>query len=79
MNKKLIAFLVLVVLALILIIQNTQRVSLNFFFWSLVLPLVVLVLTIFALGFVIGFLVAKIKGPRDEKTAAQGTIKDRNI
>jgi uncharacterized integral membrane protein len=62
MNKKLVMILVLVGLALILIFQNTQSVSLNFFFWSLVQPLVVLVLTIFALGFIIGFLAARMKG-----------------
>ena len=38
MNKKLIVMLVLIGLALILILQNTQSVSLDFFFWSLVMP-----------------------------------------
>jgi len=67
MNKKLIVILVLVGLALILIFQNTQSVYLHIFFWKLVQPMVVLVVTLFALGFVIGFLAAKMKGPRDEK------------
>jgi uncharacterized integral membrane protein len=75
MNKKLIMILVLVGLALILIFQNTQSVSLNIFFWSLVQPLVVLVVTIFALGFIIGFLAARMKGPRDEKLPNRGAIK----
>lgn len=75
MNKKLIIILVLVGLALILIFQNTQSVSLNIYFWSLVQPLVVLVLTIFALGFLIGFLSARMKGPRDEKPQNRGAIK----
>jgi uncharacterized integral membrane protein len=54
-------------LALILIFQNTQSVYLHIFFWKLVQPMVVLVVTLFALGFVIGFLAAKMKGPRAEK------------
>lgn len=74
MNKKLIVILVLIGLALILIIQNTQSVSLNFFFWSLVMPQVILVATLFALGFVIGFLAAKMKGPRDEKLESRRNI-----
>ena len=68
-NKKLllIIILVLVGLALILIFQNTQSVYLHIFFWKLVQPMVVLVVTLFALGFVIGFLAAKMKGPRGIK------------
>lgn len=64
MKKKLIVILVLVGLLLVLIIQNTQNVSLNFFFWNIMMPQVILVLILFALGFVIGFLVAKMKGPK---------------
>lgn len=62
MKNKLIVILVLVGLLLVLIIQNTQNVSLNFFFWNIMIPQVILVLILFTLGFVIGFLVAKMKG-----------------
>ena len=62
MKNKLIVILVLVGLLGVLIIQNTQNVSLNFFFWNIMMPQVILVLILFALGFVIGFLVAKMKG-----------------
>jgi uncharacterized integral membrane protein len=65
----------LIGLILTLIFQNTQSVSLNFFFWSLPLPLVVLVMGLLALGFVIGFLAAKMKGPRDEKLKSRRNIK----
>jgi uncharacterized integral membrane protein len=65
MNKKWIVILVLIGLVLILIFQNTQSVFLKFFFWSLVMPQVILVVALLALGFVIGFLAAKMKGPRD--------------
>ncbi|MBP1748665.1 MAG: hypothetical protein H6Q52_1204 [Deltaproteobacteria bacterium] len=61
MNKKLIVILVLVGLLLILIIQNVQNISLNIFFWNIMMPQVILVLILFALGFVIGFLAAKMK------------------
>lgn len=61
MKKKLIVILVLVGLLLILIIQNIQNISLNIFFWNIMMPQVILVLILFALGFVIGFLVAKMK------------------
>ncbi|MBI5585895.1 MAG: DUF1049 domain-containing protein [Deltaproteobacteria bacterium] len=75
MNKKLIVILVLVGLAMILILQNTQSVALNFFFWSLVLPLVILVLTVFVLGFIIGLLAARMKGSRYEKIQNRLNIK----
>jgi uncharacterized integral membrane protein len=61
MKKKLIGILVLVGLLLILVIQNFQNVSLNIFFWNILIPQVILVLMVFALGFVIGFLTAKLK------------------
>jgi len=61
MKKKLIVILVLVGLLVILIIQNIQNISLHIFFWNIMMPQVFLVLILFALGFVIGFLVAKMK------------------
>jgi uncharacterized integral membrane protein len=61
MKNKLIVILVLIGLLLILIIQNTQNVSLNIFFWNMMMPQIILVLILFALGFVIGFLAAKMK------------------
>ena len=61
MKKKLIVILVLAGLLLVLIIQNIQNISLNIFFWNIMMPQVILVLILFALGFVIGFLVAKMK------------------
>jgi len=62
MKKKLIVILVLVGFLLILIIQNTQNVSLNIFFWNIMIPHLVLILL--ALGFVLGFLAAKMKGSK---------------
>ena len=64
MKKKFIVILVLIGLLLILIIQNTQNVSLNIFFWNIMMPQVILVLILFVLGFVIGFLIAKMKGSK---------------
>ena len=61
MKKKLIVILVLLGLLVILIIQNTQNISLHIFFWNIMMPQVILVLVLFTLGFVIGFLVAKMK------------------
>lgn len=60
MKKKLIVVLVLVGLLLILIVQNIQNISLNIFFWNIMMPEVILVLILFAPGFVVGFLAAKM-------------------
>ena len=63
-NMKLIVILVLVGLLLVLVIQNTQIVSLNIFFWSIMTPQIILVPILFALGFLAGFLAAKINHSR---------------
>jgi uncharacterized integral membrane protein len=54
-------------LVLIPILQKTQNVSLNFFFWSLVLPLVILVVRLFVSGFVITFLAGRIQSQKVNK------------
>jgi uncharacterized integral membrane protein len=54
-------------LVLIPILQKTQNVSLNFFFWSLVLPLVILVVRLFVSGFVIAFLAGRIQSQKVNK------------
>ncbi len=70
MKAKLIAILVIVVLALIILIQNAHTVTFELLFWKAEISQVLLVLIMLAIGFLLGFLIAKLTGrrrePRDE-------------
>jgi uncharacterized integral membrane protein len=64
MKPKVIIILIVAVLALIVLFQNTQDVVLRFLFWSRPVSQVVLILLTLALGFVAGFIAAKLSGRR---------------
>jgi uncharacterized integral membrane protein len=64
MKAKLIAILVIVILALVILIQNSQLVIFKLFFWKAEISQLLLVLLMLAIGFVLGFLVAKLTGRR---------------
>lgn len=60
MNIKLIAVLVVLVLTLVTVLQNTAVVTLRFLFWERSMSqIAVLLLTLFT-GFVLGLLVASL-------------------
>lgn len=62
MSPKGIAVLVLVFLCLIVFFQNTTQVDLRIFFWTISAPQVILLPVIMLIGFVFGFVVAKLTG-----------------
>ena len=62
MRAKMIAILIALILALIILVQNTQVVTFRLFFWSAEISQLLLVLLTLALGFVLGFLIAKLTG-----------------
>lgn len=62
MKAKLITLLIVLVLALIVLVQNTHVVSFRLLFWSVDMSMVVLVLLMLLIGFVLGFVVAKLTG-----------------
>jgi uncharacterized integral membrane protein len=62
MKAKLITLLIVLVLALIVLVQNTHVVAFRLLFWSGEMSLVVLVLLVLLIGFVLGFVVAKLMG-----------------
>jgi uncharacterized integral membrane protein len=69
MKAKVIVVLVVLVLALIILVQNTQIVTFRLLFWSAEISQLLLVLLTLALGFVLGFLVAKLTGRKKAKSA----------
>ena len=67
MKTKTIIILVLIALFVIILIQNTQVVTLRLFFWKLGMSQIILIPLIMAIGFVIGFIVSKVIGQRKSK------------
>ena len=64
-NPKFIAGLVLAILFLIFLFQNTQVVTLRLYFWKISMSQIILIPLVLILGFLIGYIVAKVtkKGP----------------
>jgi uncharacterized integral membrane protein len=68
-NPKVIAGLVVGVLFVIFLFQNMDEVALRVYFWQVSMPKIILVPLAILVGFVAGYVVAKIKG-KPRKTAA---------
>jgi len=64
MRLKFIIMLVLIALFLIILIQNTQVVTLRLFFWKVGMSQIILIPVTMAMGFVIGLIVARMTGNR---------------
>lgn len=60
MKAKNIIIIILVIVALILIAQNTRIVPLQLLFWQIWMSQIVLVILMLAIGFAIGFILAKM-------------------
>jgi len=67
MRPKFIVVLVLIALFLIILIQNTQVVTLRLFFWKVGMSQIILIPLTMAIGFVVGFIVAKVTGNQIRK------------
>lgn len=61
-NFKVIAGLVVGVLFLIFLFQNMDDVTLRLYFWTVSMPKIILVPLAILVGFVAGFVLAKIRG-----------------
>jgi len=70
-KPKTIVVLVLVALFVIILIQNTQVVSLRLFFWKLSLSQIILIPSTILIGFVFGYIVVKITGNTHKKKKAR--------
>ena len=67
MRVKLIIISVLFLLFAILASQNTVSTELKFFFWSVQVPLIVMIVVIFLLGLVIGMVFASMYERKKKK------------
>jgi len=60
MKPKTIIILVLIVLAIVVVIQNSQMVTLQLFFWKIMMSRIIFMVGLLVVGFILGFLVAKM-------------------
>jgi uncharacterized integral membrane protein len=69
-SRKLVAGLVLVVLAVVFVFQNTGRGRISFLFWHLTMPAWIWLLSIFVVGVVVGSVFPWLR--RSKRRAAKG-------
>lgn len=67
MKAKQIFLLMLAAIFLIIILQNTEDILVTFFFWSVTLPKIVVLITAALIGFVSGILIFSITTKRKLK------------
>ena len=60
MSPKTIIILVLIVLAIVIVIQNSEMVTLQLFFWKIMMSRIIFMVGLLVVGFALGFLVAKM-------------------
>jgi uncharacterized integral membrane protein len=57
MKAKIVIIIVLAVLLIIFVLQNTEVVNINFWFWDLSIPRALLLFVCFAMGLIIGLII----------------------
>ncbi len=57
MKTKIFVIVLLAVLLIIFVLQNTEMVIVNFFFWDISIPRALLIFVCFAMGLVFGVLI----------------------
>jgi uncharacterized integral membrane protein len=67
MKPKLIVVLILIALFLVILIQNIHPVTLRLFFWKVGMSQIILIPITMGIGFVAGFIVAKVTGNKTKK------------
>jgi uncharacterized integral membrane protein len=60
MKTKTIFVLVLIVLAVVLVIQNSAMVELQIFFWKIIMSRIIFMVGLLVVGFALGFLLARL-------------------
>ncbi len=71
MKTKVFVIALLAVLLIIFVLQNTEMVIINLFFWDISIPRALLIFVCFAMGLVIGLLIpssGKKEVPETEKS-----------
>ena len=61
MNTKVVVMLVAIVLAVVVMLQNTAPTTIKLLLWSVSVPRILLIVILVLLGFVIGYMAATMK------------------
>ncbi len=64
-RPKVIAIIVIAILALIILFQNMATVTFSLFFWTVQVSQLLLVLIMLVIGYALGFLTAKLGGKKE--------------
>ncbi len=72
-NTKLIITIVLIILAGVIIFQNTVLVDLKMLFWSFQASLIILLILVLIIGIIIGYFLPKIIGESKTKNSAENS------
>ena len=68
MNTKIIVMLTAILLAVIIMVQNTQVIRMRLLFWSLDISKILLLVILLLLGFVVGYVVATISNKKSSES-----------
>ena len=72
-NTKLVITIVLLILAAVIIFQNTAPVNLKLLFWSFQASLIILLILVLIIGIIIGYILPKIIGTSKTKNSAENS------
>ncbi len=72
-NTKLVITIVLIILAGVIIFQNTDLVNLKMLFWSFQASLIILLILVLIIGIIIGYFLPKIIGESKTKNLAENS------
>jgi uncharacterized integral membrane protein len=61
MKPKTIIILILIALAVVILIQNTQVVEVQIFFWKITMSRIIMITFLLIVGFVIGSFIPKVQ------------------
>jgi putative membrane protein len=64
MKTKIIIIVVLAILLIVFVLQNTTMVSIKFWFWELNIPRALLLFVCFAMGLIIGLIIPTSKNKK---------------
>jgi lipopolysaccharide assembly protein A len=65
-SAKVVIWIVVAVIALVLILQNTNKTKVHILFWDVTTGLWFLLVIVFALGLLVGWLLPKLRGNKND-------------
>lgn len=68
MKTKVIIIILLAVLLIVFVLQNTEIVNVNFVFWDLSIPRALLLFVCFAMGLIIGLIIPSSRKKKKTET-----------